>query len=87
MPGRPHTQAIARLRAEAGAAGLRLHVLHDARDGLLTGEGLRAAVPDWKTASVRFCGPPAFGAPLRADLAARGLPVNERFHGELFAMH
>jgi predicted ferric reductase len=79
-------EAIARLTADAQAAGVQLHVLHDARDGLLTGERIRAAVPDWQEASVWFCGPARFGAALRNDLARHGLPVDERFHQELFAM-
>ena len=77
--------ALARLRADADAAGVRLHVLVDARDGLLSGERLRAAVPGWREASVWFCGPAGFGATLRDTLAARGLPT-ERFHQELFEM-
>lgn len=98
--GRPHAQAIdlfhttadldqgavAMLQADADAAGVRLHVLLDARDGLLTGERIRAAVPDWKQASIWFCGPPGFGAALRGDFARQGLPVDRRFHQELFAM-
>lgn len=79
-------EAIGKLRADAEAANVRLHVLHDARDGLLTGDRIRAAVPDWCSASVWFCGPPAFGAALRHDLASHGLPVAQRFHQELFAM-
>lgn len=79
-------EAIAKLRADAEAAGVHLHVFHDARDGLLTGERIRAAVPGWKAASIWFCGPPGFGGALRADFANQGLPVNEQFHQELFAM-
>ena len=78
--------AMARLKADAEAAGVNLHILHDARDGLLTAERIRAAVPDWKSASIWFCGPPGFGAALRADFGKQGSPVNERFHQELFAM-
>ena len=98
--GRPHPQAIdlfhttadyseeaiGKLTADAEAAGVRLHVLHDPRDGRLTGDRIRAAVPDWRAASVWFCGPAGFGAALRNDLARHGLPVDERFHQELFAM-
>jgi predicted ferric reductase len=53
-----------------------LHVLVDARDGRLNGDRIRAAVPDWASASLWFCSPPAFGRALRAD----------RFHQELFEM-
>lgn len=79
-------EAIGKLTADAEAAGVRLNVLYDKRDGRLTGDRLRAAVPDWRDASVWFCGPVGFGAALRDDLARHGLPVDERFHQELFAM-
>jgi predicted ferric reductase len=79
-------EAIAKLTADAAAAGVRLHVLHDPRDGLLTGERIRSAVPEWREASIWFCGPVGFAAALRKDFARHGLPVNERFHQELFAM-
>jgi len=78
--------AIAKLKADAEAANIRLHVLVDARDGFLTGDRIRAEVPEWRDASIWFCGPAGFGEALRKDFAARGLPVEERFHQELFAM-
>ena len=75
------------LRAgDASSADVRLHVLIDARDGYLTGERLRAAVPEWREASIWFCGPTDFGKALRRDLARHGFPVGQRFHQELFAM-
>jgi predicted ferric reductase len=78
-------EAIAKLRADADAAKVRLHVLHDPRDGRLSGERIRAAVPHWRQASFWFCGPPGFGAALRSDLARHGVDVETRFHQELFA--
>ena len=77
--------AIDRLTADAAAAGVRLHVLVDDRDGRLNGERIRAAVPQWRSASLWFCGPAGFGQALRADFRANGLPP-ERFHQELFQM-
>ena len=77
--------ALQKMRADALAAGVRLHVLVDARDGLLSGQRLRAAVPGWREASVWFCGPARFGQALRADLLAQGLPA-AAFHQELFEM-
>lgn len=77
--------AIDKLSADARAAGVTLHLMVDARHGLLDGERLRAAAPDWASASIWFCGPPAFGRSLRADLVTHGLPP-ERFHQELFEM-
>ena len=77
--------AMDRLAADARAAGVRLHVLVDARDGLLDAGRIRAAVPQWQSASLWFCGPPAFGRALRSDFLARGLPPGD-FHQELFEM-
>jgi predicted ferric reductase len=77
--------AIDHLTADAEAAGVCLHLLVDARDGRLNGERIRAAVPDWASASIWFCGPPRFGEALRADFVAHGLPP-DRFHQELFEM-
>ena len=77
--------ALARLRADAAAAGIRLHVLVDAEDGLLDGERIRRLVPDWAQASLWFCGPGGFGRALHADFAAQGLPARA-FHQELFQM-
>ena len=77
--------ALGKMRADAQAAGIRLHVLVDARDGLLSGERLRRMVAGWRDASVWFCGPAGFGQALRADLLAQGLPARA-FHQELFEM-
>ena len=71
---------------DAGGAGVRLHVLIDARDGRLTGERIRREVPGWRDASIWFCGPVGFGEVLRKDFARNGFPVEERFHQELFSM-
>lgn len=79
-------EAIAKLQADAEAAGIRLHVLHDARDGLLTGDRIRAAVSGWRDASLWFCGPAGFGSALRRDFAAHGIAAAERFHQEIFTM-
>ena len=78
--------ALGKLQADAAAAAIRLHVLVDARDGRLTGDRIREAVPEWREASIWFCGPAGFGEALRNDFAAHGLPVTQRFHQELFAM-
>ena len=77
--------AIDHLTADAAAADVRLHLLVDGKDGRLNGERIRAAVPQWSSASIWFCGPPGFGQALREDFVAHGLPP-ERFHQELFQM-
>ncbi len=78
-------QSTAQLEGDALAAGVRLHVLWDARDGLLDARRIAAAVPQWREADVWFCGPAPFGQALRRDLLALGLPA-EQFHQELFQM-
>lgn len=78
-------EALAKLEADAKAANINLHVLIDDRDGLLTADKIRTAVPDWRTASIWFCGPSGFGTVLKKDFAAQGLKDNA-FHQELFAM-
>lgn len=79
-------KALSKLKADAEAANVRLHIYVDARNGRLTGDRIREAVPEWRAASIWFCGPSAFGVSLREDFAAAGLPVTTRFHQELFAM-
>lgn len=77
--------ALDKLRADAEAAGVRLHLFVDAQDGRMDGPRLRALVPDWQNASVWFCGPVPFGRALRLDLTTHGLPP-DAFHQELFQM-
>ncbi|NMF88271.1 ferredoxin reductase family protein [Aromatoleum petrolei] len=77
--------AIDRLTADAEVAGVRMHLLVSPKDGRLNGERIRATVPEWRSASIWFCGPRGFGQSLREDFLAHGLPP-ERFHQELFQM-
>ncbi|MNN10723.1 Flavohemoprotein [compost metagenome] len=77
--------AIDNLRADATAAGVRLHVLVSGQDGRLNGERLRQEVADWQQASFWYCGPADFGQALRDDLVAHGLKPKD-FHQELFQM-
>lgn len=77
--------AIDRLTADAEAAGVQLHLLVDGKNGRLNGQRIREAVPQWRNASIWFCGPAGFGQALREDFCAHGLPA-ERFHQELFDM-
>ena len=67
------------------AAGVRLHVLIDGKDGFLNIERLLAAVPEWRQAGVWFCGPAGFGDKLHQDLLANGV-LPGRWHQELFEM-
>jgi predicted ferric reductase len=78
--------AFALLREEARTADVNMRIFVDERDGYITGERIRAAVPEWREASIWFCGPIPFATALKKDFAAQGFPVHERFHQELFAM-
>lgn len=78
--------ALARLRADAAAAGVRLHVLVDSRDGLLNADRIRAMVPNWREASIWFCGPAGFGQALQRDFRDSRSDTSPKFHQELFAM-
>lgn len=77
--------ALDRMRADAEAAGVTLHLTRSAEDPLLDGDRIRAAVPDWRQASLWFCGPIGFGASLRRDFLAHGLGRRD-FHQERFAL-
>ena len=83
--GEYSTAAMEKLRADAAAADVRLHLLVANQNGRLNGERLRQEVADWQAASVWFCGPAAFGRALRDDLVAHGLKP-QNFHQELFQM-
>lgn len=83
--GEYSTAAMEKLRADAAAAGVRLHLLVANQNGRLNGERLRQEVADWQAASVWFCGPAGFGRALRDDLVAHGLKPQD-FHQELFQM-
>lgn len=77
--------ALARLRADAAAAGIRLHLVISGRDERLSAKTIKAQVPQWQQASFWFCGPSGFGRQLREDLTAAGLGSG-MFHQELFEM-
>lgn len=78
-------KAIEKLTDDARAANIRLHVTVTPKDGRLTPEQIRAAVPEWRSASLWFCGPAAFGNALRKNFVGDGLPA-ESYHQELFEM-
>ena len=77
--------ALAKLTADGAAAPVNLHVMIDRRDGFLTGEKLRQTVPDWRSASIWFCGRAGFGTASSRSLSTHGL-VRNAVHQELFGM-
>jgi len=77
--------ALAKMRADAAAAKVNLHIFISGRDGKLDADKIRSAAPDWKAASLWFCGPAGFGAKLRNDFKSAGLHPGD-FHQELFEM-
>ncbi len=77
--------AIDKLCADAKAAGVNLHLIVTPKDGRLTPEKIREAVPNWRSASLWYCGPMALGQLLRKDFKAKGV-ASKDFHQELFDM-
>jgi predicted ferric reductase len=77
--------AMGKLAADAAAANVRLHLHMTPEQGLLTAGQIRALVPDWRDASIWFCGPAPFGDALRKDFRQNGMPATH-FHQELFGM-
>jgi predicted ferric reductase len=77
--------AIDKLTADAKAANVRIHITITTKDGRLTPEKIQAAVPEWRSASLWFCGPVAFGNSLRKDFLDNGL-ASTNYHQELFSL-
>ncbi len=71
--------ALDELSADADAAGVDLHVTLSREQGRLTPERIRETVPEWKEASVWFCGPAAFGRDSKlVRFAVNTRPANNR---------
>jgi predicted ferric reductase len=81
----PDEEFISRVKLRAEQAQVDLHIVVAARDGRLTVEQICQQVPDWRSASVWFCGPADFGQALRREFIASGLSPAD-FHQELFDM-
>lgn len=78
-------EALSHLQTYADRAGVKLHIVIDGRDPLLTGQRIRELVPEWPSSSIWFCGPAGFGQSLKKDFKAHGL-AEEHFNQELFNM-
>ena len=81
----PDTAFVENLEQLAKTTGVTLHVIVDGRDRRLNAESLCAEVPEWKDASLWFCGPSGFGHALCQGLVSRGFAA-KHFHQELFEM-
>jgi predicted ferric reductase len=81
----PDAQFLRRVQQCADLAGIGLHVALAGKDPRLTSDSICALIPDWKDASVWFCGPAGFGQALRQGFVEKGLPA-DHFHQELFNM-
>jgi predicted ferric reductase len=77
--------ALQKMREDAKAANVKLYLTLSQNDPKLDGEKIRGKVPDWRGASIWFCGPMGFGASLRKDFLAQGLSARD-FHQERFEM-
>lgn len=77
--------ALAKLKADAKAAGINLHLVLTLEYGRLTPKQIRDVVTDWQSVSIWYCGPHTFGNSLRKDFVRHGLAA-KNFHQELFEM-
>ena len=64
---------LARVRGIAANSHVALHVTDTRQDPSLDAAAIVAAVPDWREASIWFCGPASFGDALEAAFCAAGL--------------
>ena len=77
--------ALAKLRADAEAAGVNLVIRCSRTEGRLTPEEIRDAVPDWQNASLWYCGPVGLANTLFNQFRKWGMPAR-RMHREFFDM-
>jgi predicted ferric reductase len=80
-----NAEAFAKLRADAESAGVKLEIWESRNAGHLTADRIMRDIPDWKDASVWFCGPAAFMKSMRRSFRRAGLRAKD-FHNELFEM-
>ena len=66
-------------------AGVPLHLSVSGKDAALTAQSVCQIAPDYKHASVWFCGSTSFGDTIKKGLLQAGL-AGRRFHQELFEM-
>ncbi|ANY16533.1 hypothetical protein BBN53_11880 [Bordetella pseudohinzii] len=81
----PDLEFMERIQRHAESAGVTLHIHVKGRDPRLTGEVVREMLPDWQSASIRFCGPAGIGDAIEANMQEWGMDPTA-FHRELFQM-
>src|SRR3546814_18163476 len=71
----PDQEVFEWLARDAPLAQVRLHLMVDARDGLLTGARLRSALHEWRTAGIWLCRAAGVAHALQRDVPRTGVPV------------
>ncbi len=77
--------ALEKLVTDAKAANVHLHITITPRDGHLTPAQISEAVPEYRSASLWFCGPTNFGRHLRKYFQKHGIAGSD-IHQELFEL-
>jgi len=81
----PDPTFVERVQKHAEAARVTLHLHVKGRDPRLTADLVRERLPDWREASIWFCGPAGMGDELQAAMQKAGLNP-AAFHREFFQM-
>lgn len=76
-------ELLDRIQTIARAGHARLHVIDTGQTAPIDAAEIMQAVPDWRAASIWFCGPSKFGDALEAAFTDAGLPRGG-FHREAF---
>ncbi|WP_114418173.1 ferredoxin reductase family protein [Marinospirillum perlucidum] len=78
-------ESLRELVTKAEAAGVQLHLTRTSQEDRLTPEKIRQAQPEWKAASIWYCGPAEFSKQLRRDFIHQGL-AGDAYHQEIFTL-
>ena len=78
-------KAEAKLQTCVANTNVDLHLFISKVNGRLSSEKIKNLVPNWKDASIWFCGPLKFGESLKEEFVSSGLNPKD-FHQELFEM-
>ena len=81
----PDPTFVEKVQKNAEAAGVTLHLHVKGRDPRLTADVIKEMLPDWRDASIWFCGPAGMGDELQSSMQKAGLDP-AAFHREFFQM-